>query len=100
MTKTKLEEHTKGSLSARAREAETRWCNALRLSKDLHSRENAKATKRRRRKECPTEPKAAARHRRYRDKQLGKLGAASTVRRFIRRQDDQNSIVMVVNDER
>jgi hypothetical protein len=37
---------------------------------------------RRRRAECPKEPKAAVRYRRHRKKQLGQLGAASEVRRI------------------
>ena len=67
-------------LNARATEIEKRWREARGIGKGLHRKGNAMATKRRRRAECPTEPKAAVRHRRYRDKQLGKIGAASTVR--------------------
>jgi len=70
------------SLSERAREVEEQWRAELRLSKGLHQRGNAMARERRRRAECPKEPKAAVRYRRYRKKQLGKFGAASEVRRI------------------
>lgn len=68
------------SLAERAREAEVEWRKELRLSRGLHRRGNAMARERRRRAECPKESKAAVRNRRYRKKQLGKLGAASKVR--------------------
>lgn len=70
------------SLPERAREAEEQWRAERGLSKGLHRRGNAMARERRRRAECPKEPKAAVRHRRYRKKQLGKFGAASEVRRI------------------
>jgi hypothetical protein len=70
------------SLPERAREAEEQWRTELRLSKGLHRRGNATAREHRRRAECPKEPKAAVRYRCYRKKQLGKLGAASKVRRI------------------
>jgi hypothetical protein len=70
------------SLSERAREVEEQWRSELRLSKGLHRRDNVIARERRRRAECPNEPKAAVRYRRYRKKQLGTLGAASEVRRI------------------
>jgi hypothetical protein len=70
------------SLPERAREAEDEWRAKLGLSKGLHRKGNAMARERRRRSECPKEPKAALRYRRYRKKQLGKLGSASTVRRI------------------
>ena len=41
---------------------------------------NATAREHRRRAECPKEPKAAVRYRRYREKQYGRFGAASKVR--------------------
>jgi hypothetical protein len=69
-------------LRVKAREAEEQWLAKRGLSKGLHRKGNAIARQRRRRTECPTEPKAAAGHRRYRKKQLGKLGAASKVRRI------------------
>ena len=68
------------SLPERAREAEEQWRAERSLSKGLHLRGNAMARERRRQVECPKEPKAAVRHRRYRKKQLGRLGAASKVR--------------------
>ena len=64
------------SLPERAREAEKQWRAELGLSKGLHRRGNAIRRESRRRAECPKEPKAAVRYRRYRKKQLGKLGAA------------------------
>ena len=70
------------SLAERAREAEEEWRSERGLSKGLHCRGNAMARERRRRVECPKEPKAAVRYRRYRKKQFGKLGAASTLRRI------------------
>jgi hypothetical protein len=72
-------------LRGRAREAEELWRAARGLSKGLHRKANAEARERRRRTECPTEPKATVRYRRYRKKQLGKLGAASKVRRIDQR---------------
>ncbi len=72
----------KRSLGERAREVEKQWRAELGLSKGLHRRGNAMARERRRRAECPKEPKAAVRYRRYRKKQLGKFGAASEVRRI------------------
>jgi hypothetical protein len=70
------------SLPERAREAEEKWRADRGLSKGLHRRGNAKARELRRRAECPDEPKANVRHRRYREKRLGKLCAASKVRRI------------------
>ena len=69
-------------LRGRAREAEELWRAARGLSKGLHRKANAEARERRRRTECPKEPKANVAHRRYRDRQLGKMGAASCVRRI------------------
>jgi len=68
------------SLPERAREAEEQWRAEHGLSKGLHRRGNATAREHRRRAECPKEPKAAVRYRRYREKQYGKFGAASKVR--------------------
>jgi hypothetical protein len=56
------------SLAECAREAEHEWRVKLGLSKGLHRRGNAFARERRRRAECPNEPKAAVRYRRYRKK--------------------------------
>lgn len=81
---TKTGDELKGNakrLRARAREIEERWRETRGIGKGLHRKGNATSGKRRRRAECPTEPKAAVRHRRYRDGKLGKMGAASTVRR-------------------
>jgi hypothetical protein len=69
-------------LRGRAREAEELWRAARGLNKGLHGKGNAKARERRRRTECPKEPKANVAHRRYRDKQFGKMGAASKARRI------------------
>jgi hypothetical protein len=69
-------------MCACASEAEQKWRAAHGLTKGLHNASNAKAAHRRKRVECPKEPKANVRHRRYRKKQLGKLGAASKVRRI------------------
>lgn len=70
------------SLRVRAREAEEQWRAERGLSKGLRRRGNAMVREARRRVECPKEPKAAVRYRRYRKKQLGKFGAASEVRRI------------------
>jgi len=80
--KNSAERKTTKSLPERAREAEEKWRADRGLSKSLHRRGNAKARERRRCAECPDEPKANVRHRRYREKRLGKLGAASKVRRI------------------
>ena len=76
-----LKENAK-RLRARASKIEERWRKARGIGKGLHRKGNAMAGKRRRRAECPKEPKANVRHRLYRDKQLGKMGAASKVRRI------------------
>ena len=73
---------TKKPLGERAREVEEQWRAEIGLSKGLHRRGNVIGRERRRRAECPKEPKAAVRYRRYRKKQLGKLGTASEVRRI------------------
>jgi hypothetical protein len=70
------------SLPERAREAEEKWRVEQRLSKGLHRKGNAIAQERRRSAECPKEPRANVRYRRYCKKRLGKLGAASKVRRI------------------
>ena len=67
-------------LRTRARESEERWREARGLTALLNRKGNAKAGKRRRGAECPKVPKANVRHRLYRDRQLGKMGAASKVR--------------------
>jgi hypothetical protein len=67
-------------MDTRATEAENQWLSAHGLSKELHRMSNAEARARRRSVECPKELKANVRYRRYRDKRLGKRGAASKVR--------------------
>jgi hypothetical protein len=69
-------------LRSRAKEAEKSWLLARGLTPDLNRKSNGKARARRMSAECPKEPKASVRYRRYRKKQLGKLGPASKVRRF------------------
>lgn len=76
----KAGKRSSGSLAERAREVEEQWRKDLGLSKGLHRRGNAIAGQRRRQQECPIESRGALRYRRYRNKQLGKLGAASKVR--------------------
>jgi hypothetical protein len=74
-------------LRVKAHEAEEQWRAAHGLSKDLR-RETEDWRRRRRRRakrECPEEPKANVLQRRYRDKQLGRMGAASKVRRIDQR---------------
>jgi hypothetical protein len=68
------------SLPERAREAEEQWRADRGLSQGLHRKGNAIAQERRRSAECPKEPRANVRYRRYCKKRLGKLGAASKVR--------------------
>src|ERR1700722_10547389 len=70
------------SLAKRAGEKEERWRAARRLTKRLNRKVNAKAMKLRQRKSTPKEPKGASQHRRFRDGKLGKMGAASNVRRI------------------
>jgi hypothetical protein len=79
-TKT-TEKRISKSLAERAREAENQWRADLGLGKSLHRRGNAMAGQRRRHAECPIESNCGVRYRRYRNKQLGKLGAASKARR-------------------
>ena len=80
---TKIEhEADAGSLAKRADEMEDRWRKLRGLTKQVNHKSNAKPMKRRRRKSNPKEPKGAAKFRQYRDKKLGKLGAASRVRRI------------------
>jgi len=71
-----------GSLAKRAGEKEERWRAARRLTKRLNRKSNAKAIKLRQRKTTPKEPKGASQYRRFRDGKLGKMGAASKVRRI------------------
>jgi hypothetical protein len=73
---------TKKSLPERAREAEEQWRADRGLSKGLHRKGNAIARERRRNAEFPKEPRANVRYRCYCKKRLGKLGAASKVRRI------------------
>ncbi len=75
-----LKENAK-PLRERAREVEQKWRDARGLTAGMKRVGNAKAGKRRKRAECPKEPKASTRHRRWREKKLGKMGAASKVRR-------------------
>jgi hypothetical protein len=67
-------------LPERAREVEEKWRADRGLSKGLQGKGNAIAQERRRNAECPKEPRANVRYRRYCKKRLGKLGAASKVR--------------------
>jgi hypothetical protein len=76
-----LKENAK-PLRERAREVERKWRDARGLTAGMNRVGNAKAGKRRKRAECPKEPKASTRHRRWREKKLGKLGPASKVRRI------------------
>ena len=85
---------TKKPLAERARESEEKWRAERGLSKGLHRRGNAMARELRRRSECPQEPKGAVRYRRYRKKQLGKLGAASKVRLIDPGSDWSSGIVL------
>jgi hypothetical protein len=78
--KNSAKKNSSKSLPERAREAEEKWRVEQRLSKGLHRKGNAIAQERRRSAECPKEPRANVRYRRYCKKRLGKLGAASKVR--------------------
>jgi hypothetical protein len=77
-----VEKKSTKSLPERVREAEEHWRADRGLSKGLHRKGNAIARERRRNAECPKEPRANVRYRRYCKKRLGKLGAASKVRRI------------------
>jgi hypothetical protein len=82
-----IDDDLRERMHARAREAEQEWREERGLTPDLNRAGNARARKRRRWVECPKEPKGAARYRRYRKKQLGKLGPASKVRRIDPKED-------------
>jgi hypothetical protein len=69
-------------LHSRAEEAEKDWLSARGLTMDLNRKSNAKPRARRMSTESPKEAKANICYRRYRQKQLGKLGPASKVRRL------------------
>jgi hypothetical protein len=69
-------------VGARATEDQKRWREKYKVSRGLHRKRNAKACRERKHAECPSEPKAAGRYRRWRDGKLGKMGAASKVRRI------------------
>ena len=82
-TKSKLNEELEASarsLAKRASEIEEQWRGPRGLTKRMNQKSNARAMKRRRRASNPKEPKGAAKFRRYRDRKLGKIGAASKVR--------------------
>jgi hypothetical protein len=78
--KNSAKKNSSKSLPERAREAEEQWRADRGLSQGLHRKGNAIAQERRRSAECPKEPRANVRYRRYCKKRLGKLGAASKVR--------------------
>jgi hypothetical protein len=78
--KNSAKKNSSKSLPERAREAEEKSRVEQRLSKGLHRKGNAIAQERRWSAECPKEPRANVRYRRYCKKRLGKLGAASKVR--------------------
>jgi len=80
--KNSAKKNSSKSLPERAREAEEQWRADRGLSQGLHRKGNAIAQERRRSAECPKEPRANVRYRRYCKKRLGKLGAASKVRRI------------------
>ena len=82
-SKPKLSEELEAStrsLAKRAREKEDQWRKARGLTKRMNRKGNAKAMKRR--AASPKEPRGVAKYRLYRDRKLGKLGAASKVRRI------------------
>jgi hypothetical protein len=69
--------------NASVQEVEQKWRDDRGLTPGLHRIGNAKAANRRRKRALsPKEPKANARHRRWKVKLLGKFGAASEVRRI------------------
>jgi hypothetical protein len=76
-----LKDHTESSRK-RAMKAEAAWRASRGLSKSLQHKGNVTAARRRKRAECPKESKASAKRRRWREKLLGKMGAASKVRRI------------------
>ena len=78
--KNSAKKNSSKSLPERAREVEEQWRADRGLSQGLHRKGNAIAQERRRSAECPKEPRANVRYRRYCKKRLGKLGAASKVR--------------------
>lgn len=75
-------DHDKKPLPERAREVDDKWRKARRLTTNLNHIGNARARKRRQRAEAPKETKANVKFRHWRDKKLGKMGAASKVRRI------------------
>jgi hypothetical protein len=70
-------------MSDKANTEEKRWRAAKGLSEDLTRMANAKRAATRKRAECPAEPRANARYRKFRDKSLGKLGSASKARKLV-----------------
>ena len=79
-TKSKLNEELEASsrsLAKRASEIEEQWLGRRGLTKRMNQKSNARAMKR---ASNPKEPKGAAKYRRYQDRKLGKMGAASKVR--------------------
>jgi len=65
------------SLAKRASEKEKERRERRGLTKQMNQKSNARAMKR---ASNPKEPKGAAKYRRYQDRKLGKMGAASKVR--------------------
>jgi hypothetical protein len=68
------------SLAKRASEKEERWLGARGLTERLNRKSNAAPMMRRQTVSNPKEPKGTAKYRRYRDRKLGRMGAASKVR--------------------
>ena len=70
-------------MRAKATEDEDQWREKRGLTTGLHwQRRTEKAGGRRKRAECPSEPKATKQYRRWRNKKLGTMGAALRVRRI------------------
>jgi hypothetical protein len=68
-----IEDDQRARMRGRARDAEQAWRDERGLTKGLHRLGNAKRRERRRRAECPKEPKANVRYRRWRDSLLGEI---------------------------
>lgn len=66
----------------RVQRKEQEFLDARGLDRRLRNKANHKATRKRKRVECPKEPRSAARWRKYKTRKMGTFGAASAVRRI------------------
>ena len=67
--------------NAKLQQIERDWLDDRNLDRALHNRTNGAATRKRKRTQCPKEPRAAARWRRYQTRKLGSFGATGPCRK-------------------